>query len=127
VFCYHPSMQSFNTETDDAQTPGSATQTLIVCATGDLRPGACIRVELPEGDELAVYNVGGEYYATENFCPHKGAPLSEGALCGHIVECGWHGWQFDVRSGQCLTVNEKLKTYEVVVEDELVKVIHHSR
>jgi len=120
-------MQSFNTETDDAQTPGGPTQTLIVSATGDLRPGACIRVELPDGDELAVYNVGGEYYATENFCPHKGAPLSEGALCGHIVECGWHGWQFDVRSGQCLTVNDKLKTYEVVVEDELVKIIHHSR
>jgi nitrite reductase/ring-hydroxylating ferredoxin subunit len=120
-------MQSFNTETDDAQTAGGATQTLIVGATGDLRPGACIRVELPDGDELAVFNVDGEYYATENFCPHKGAPLSEGALCGHIVECGWHGWQFDVRSGECLTVREKLKTYEVVVEDGLVKVIHRSR
>ncbi|HSD46959.1 MAG TPA: Rieske 2Fe-2S domain-containing protein, partial [Pyrinomonadaceae bacterium] len=72
-------MQSFNTETDDAQTPGAATQTLIVGTTGDLRPGACIRVELPDGDELAVYNVNGEYYAIDNFCPHKGAPLSEGA------------------------------------------------
>ena len=120
-------MQSFNTETDDAQTPGGPTQTLIVSATGDLRPGACIRVELPDGDELAVFNVNGEYYATENFCPHKGAPLSEGALCGHIVECGWHGWQFDVRSGDCLTVRERLKTYEVLVEDGLVKVIHHSQ
>ena len=120
-------VQSFNTETDDAPTPDGATKTLIVGATGDLQPGACIRVELPDGDELAVFNVNGEYYATENFCPHKGAPLSEGALCGHIVECGWHGWQFDVRSGQCLTVNDKLKTYEVVVEDELVKIIHHSR
>ena len=120
-------MQSFNTETDDTETPGAATQTLIVGTTGDLRPGARIRVELPNGDELAVYNVDGEYYAIDNFCPHKGAPLSEGTICGHVVECGWHGWQFDVRSGQCLTVSDKLKTYEVVVEDELVKVIHHSR
>ena len=120
-------MQSFNTETDDAQSPGSATQTLIVGATGDLPPGACLRVELADGDELAVFNVDGEYYATENFCPHKGALLSEGAICGHIVECGWHGWQFDVRSGRCLTVNENLQTYEVLVEDDLVKVIHHSR
>lgn len=120
-------MQSFNTETDDTPPTESAKQTLIVGTTGDLRPGACIRVELPDGDELAVYNVDGEYYATENFCPHKGAPLSEGALCGHIVECGWHGWQFDVRNGECLTVRETLRTYDVLVEDGLVKVIHHSR
>jgi nitrite reductase/ring-hydroxylating ferredoxin subunit len=119
-------MQSFNTETDDTPPSESATQTLIVCATGDLRPGASIRVELPDGDELAVYNVDGEFYATENFCPHKGAPLSDGALCGHIVECGWHGWQFDVRSGECLTVRDTLRTYEVLVEDGLVKVIHRS-
>ena len=96
-------------------------------ATGDLQPGACIRVELPDGDELAVYNVDGEFYATENFCPHKGAPLSEGILCGHVIECGLHGWQFDVRSGECLTVRDQLKTYEVFVEDDLVKIIHRSR
>jgi len=120
-------MQSFNTETDDAPTPTSANQTLIVGATGDLQPGACIRVELPDGDELAVYNVDGEFYATENFCPHRGAPLSEGVLCGHVIECGLHGWQFDVRSGECLTVTDRLKTYEVFVEDGLVKISHHSR
>lgn len=127
MFCYHPCVQSFNTDAENTTASGSATQTLIVGATDDLPPGACIRVELPDGDELAVYNVGGEFYATENFCPHKGAPLSDGALCGHIVECGWHGWQFDVRSGKCLTVPERLKTYEVKVEQGLVKIIHHSR
>lgn len=101
--------------------------TLTVAAVDNLQPGARVRVELPDGDELVIYNVNGEYYATENFCPHKGAPLSEGALCGHIVECGWHGWQFDVRNGECLTVRERLKTYEVLVEDGLVRVIHLSQ
>ena len=96
--------------------------TLTVCAAHDLQPGACVRVELPDGDELAVYNVDGEYYATENFCPHKGALLSEGSFCGHIVECGWHGWQFDVRSGECLTVREQIKTFRVRVEEGLVKI-----
>ncbi|HEV2835567.1 MAG TPA: Rieske 2Fe-2S domain-containing protein [Pyrinomonadaceae bacterium] len=115
-------MQSFNTETDDTPAPGSATQTLIVGATGDLTPGACISVVLPDGDELAVYNVNGEYYATENFCPHRGALLSEGALCGHIIECGLHGWQFDVRSGECLTVQEKIRTFKVKIEEGLVKI-----
>jgi len=115
-------MQSFNTETDEKPSPAADPQTLIVGATGDLQPGACIRVELPGGDELAVYNVGGEFYATENFCPHKGAPLSEGVLCDHVIECALHGWQFDVRSGECLTVNDRIKSYRVRVEDGLVRV-----
>ena len=113
MFCYHAAMQPFHT--------------LTIGAVDDLQPGACVRVELPDGDELVVYNVDGEFYATDNFCPHKGALLSEGTMCGHIVECGWHGWQFDVRSGECLTVRERLKTYEVIIEDGLVKVIHHSQ
>jgi len=96
-------MQSFDTKTD-------------------LRPGACINFELPDGNELALYNVDGEFYATENFCPHKGARLTEGTLCGHIIECGLHGWQFDVRSGECLTVRETIRSYRVTVEDQVVKV-----
>ena len=104
-------MQSFDTKTD-----------VIVGRIDDLPTGACASFELPSGSELAVYNVDGEFYATENFCPHKGAPLSEGVLCGHVVECGWHGWQFDVRNGECLTVRETIKTYEIKVEDGVLKV-----
>ena len=88
----------------------------------DIPPNACVSYMLPGGSELAVYNVGGEFYATENYCPHKGALLSEGTMCGHIVECGLHGWQFDVRSGECLTVNEPIKTYAVKIEDGFVKI-----
>jgi nitrite reductase/ring-hydroxylating ferredoxin subunit len=115
-------MQSFDTKTDDGAPPSSPTETLVVGGTEDLRPGACISVELPDGSELAVYNVNGEYYATENFCPHRGARLTEGVLCGHVIECGLHGWQFDVRSGECLTVPDRIKSYRVRVEEGLVKV-----
>jgi 3-phenylpropionate/trans-cinnamate dioxygenase ferredoxin subunit len=101
--------------------------TLTVGAVHDLQPGACLRVELPSGDELVVYNVNGEFYATENFCPHRGAPVSEGVLCGHVIECGLHGWQFDVRNGDCLTVPDRLKTYAVFVEEGLIKISHHSQ
>ena len=104
-------MQSFDTK-----------QTFILGRIDDLRPGAFICFELPDGNELAVYNVDGEYYATENSCPHRGAPLTEGVLCGHIVECGLHGWQFDVRSGECLTVPDRIRTYRVTIEDQFIKV-----
>ena len=104
-------MQSFDTR-----------QTFIVGRIDDLRPGASISFELPSGSELAVYNVDGEFYATENSCPHRGAPLTEGVLCGNIVECGLHGWQFDVRSGECLTVPDRIQTYSVELEDNLIKI-----
>ena len=102
-------MQSFDTK-----------QTFIVGRIDDLRPNTSISFELPDGNELAVYNVNGEFYAIENSCPHRGAPLSEGDLCGHIVECGLHGWQFDVRSGECLTVPDQIRTYQVTVENGLL-------
>ena len=110
-------MQSFNTEPDDTPTPLAAERKVVVGTINDLLPGECARFELPDGDELAVYNVGGEFYATGNFCPHKGAPLSEGLLCGNVIECGLHGWQFDVRTGECLTVRETIKTYPLKIED----------
>jgi nitrite reductase/ring-hydroxylating ferredoxin subunit len=115
-------MQSFDTETNGTSPADNPSQTYVVGRIDELRPGACISFELPDGNELAVYNVGGEYYATENFCPHKGAPLTEGIMCGHIIECGWHGWQFDVRNGECLTVKEKIQTFKVFVEDDLIKI-----
>jgi nitrite reductase/ring-hydroxylating ferredoxin subunit len=115
-------MQPFNTKLDDATTPVAADRKVELGAINDLQPGECARFELPDGDELAVYNVDGEFYATENFCPHRGAPLSEGVLCGHVVECGLHGWQFDVRTGECLTVKETIKTYALKIEDGVIRV-----
>jgi len=116
-------MQSFNTEPDDALTPVTGKRELVVGAIADVQPGQCATIELPDGDQLAVFNVDGEFYAIENFCPHKGAPLSEGVLCGHVVECGWHGWEFDVRTGQCLTVADTIKTYPLKIEDGVVSVV----
>ena len=115
-------MQSFDTEPDDAATPVATSRKVVVGAINDLEPGECARFELPEGDDLAVYNVGGEFYATEDCCPHKGAPLSEGVLCGYVIECGLHGWQFDVRTGECLTVSDRIKSYPLKIEDGVISV-----
>jgi nitrite reductase/ring-hydroxylating ferredoxin subunit len=115
-------VQPFNTKKDKPTRPDSPPQTLTLVGIDKLRPGTCTRTELADGEELALYNVGGEFYATENSCPHHGAPLTEGILCGHIIECGWHGWQFDVRTGECLTVTEKIRTYKVIAEEGGIKI-----
>ena len=48
---------------------------------------------------LALFNVGGRYYAIDNTCAHRGGPLGEGDLDGAVVACPWHGWRWDVTSG----------------------------
>jgi len=49
---------------------------------------------------LALFNVEGEFFALDGVCPHQGGPLGKGKLAGCVVTCPWHGWQFDVRTGQ---------------------------
>jgi nitrite reductase/ring-hydroxylating ferredoxin subunit len=115
-------MQSFNTKPEDAGTPESVAQMIIAGQVEEVPPGRSASVQLPDGAELALHNVNGEFYATENFCPHRGAPLAEGFLCGHVIECALHGWQFDVRDGKCLTADEPIKTYRVVLDDGVIKI-----
>ena len=53
-----------------------------------------------EGKTIAVFNVGGQFHATDGTCPHRGGPLGEGYLEEKVVTCPWHGWRFDVTTGQ---------------------------
>jgi nitrite reductase/ring-hydroxylating ferredoxin subunit len=89
-----------------------------------LPPGRGATVQLKDGTEVALFNVQGKFYAIENFCPHRGSPLADSRLYGHIVECDSHGWRFDVTNGTCLTRNDcSIESYEVVIEDEMIKII----
>mgnify|MGYP003381498366 CR=1 FL=1 len=57
--------------------------------------------ELVAADRIiALFNVDGEFHALDGVCPHQGGPLGKGKLVGCIVTCPWHGWQFDVQTGQ---------------------------
>jgi 3-phenylpropionate/trans-cinnamate dioxygenase ferredoxin subunit len=116
-------MQSFDTHESQVEEPQQAAKTVSAGRVEDFPEGTCKTIELSPERELALYRVNGEFYATENFCPHKGAPLAAGKLCDHVIECELHGWQFDVRTGECLTVSERLSTYRVVVEEGLIKVL----
>jgi len=79
-----------------------------VGGVNDLKPGECKTVEA-NGTAIALYNVAGTYFATNNTCAHRGGPLGEGTLEGETVTCPWHGFQFNVASGQCSAPNPALK------------------
>jgi nitrite reductase/ring-hydroxylating ferredoxin subunit len=67
----------------------------------ELPPGAMKEVEA-EGRIIALFNVDGVVSAIDGLCPHQGGPLAEGELEGTTVTCPWHGWQFNVRTGETL-------------------------
>ena len=85
-----------------------------------LRPGECRVAKL--GDRpIAVFNVAGRFYATDNVCPHRGGPLGEGQLDGKIAVCPWHGWEFDVTTGACRTQPEaRLTCFDVRLEGDQI-------
>jgi len=90
-----------------------------LCATADVEPGAIRRAELPTGHIVAVYNVDGEFFVTDDICSHGEASLSEdGMLEGFEVECSWHFGKFDIRSGKpCAMPCEKpIRTWPVRIE-----------
>jgi nitrite reductase/ring-hydroxylating ferredoxin subunit len=87
-----------------------------VAAVSEISPGTVKPVAV--GDKMiALCNVGGMIYALDNVCLHRGGPLGEGYIDGDKLECPWHGWQFDVKTG-VLTFNprERVPTYEVKIE-----------
>jgi len=69
-----------------------------VAKVGDLAAGTG-RVVDAGGRTLALFNVGGSYYAIDNDCIHRGGPLGDGELEGRIVSCPWHAWRWDVTTG----------------------------
>ena len=89
-----------------------------VCAAADVPENSVISREV--GDELvAIYNIGGSYYATEGRCTHGLANLADGMIEGEEIECSFHFGKFHVPSGKptespCFIA---LKTYKTEVRD----------
>ena len=72
-----------------------------VAKLAELEPGQPKMVEV-EGTQVMLARVGESVYACGDMCMHQGGPLSEGKLVGTKVTCPWHGWMYDVKTGQCL-------------------------
>ena len=71
------------------------------------------------GQQVALFKVGGTFYAIDNICHHRGGPLAEGYLEEGVVTCPWHAWTYDVKTGACQSVPDvKQKCFKVKVEGE---------
>jgi len=110
----------------------------LVCKTSDVPSGAAKIVKIKRL-MVGIFKLSDGYHAMLNVCPHRGAAVCEGPVCGtvrytddrdfvyeragEIVRCAWHGWEFDIRSGEFL-VDPKIraKTFPVTIEDEDVYV-----
>jgi nitrite reductase/ring-hydroxylating ferredoxin subunit len=115
-----------------AERPTPATRH-VVAHVDEIPPGSRKIVEVA-GRSIGVFNVNGTFHALRNRCPHQGGPLCEGFLMsslgsrgpGHydhrpgetLVRCPWHGWEFDLRTGQSWFDPERtrVRSYRVSVE-----------
>lgn len=75
-----------------------------------------------EGHAIGLFRDGRSVYALDAVCPHRDGPLAEGELDEDVVICPWHGWEFEVRTGACLTDPEhRVRRYSVqVVGDDVL-------
>jgi nitrite reductase/ring-hydroxylating ferredoxin subunit len=106
----------------------------FVVGTVDEIPPGSRKLIVVDGREIGVFNVDGEYFAVLNRCPHQGGPLCSGRQTGflvaptpgdyqlsrpgEVIRCPWHGWEFDLRTGQswCEPARVRVRRYDVAVE-----------
>ena len=95
--------------------------TVTVAKVSELKPGQGKAVQAG-GKTIALFNVGGTFYAIDDTCTHAGGPLSEGSVSGTSVTCPWHGAEFDLSSGevQCPPAGAGVTAYRVRVDGESI-------
>jgi nitrite reductase/ring-hydroxylating ferredoxin subunit len=108
-------------------------QRYVVAKTSEMPSGSRKLVEV-EGRRIVLINAGGEYFALLDRCPHQGGSLFHGNLIGlveslepgrycysrrgEMLRCAWHGWEFDIRTGQSwCSPRTRVRTYSTAVED----------
>ncbi len=102
----------------------------VVAPARDIPPGSR-KLFTIKGRPIGIFNLDGAYYGLLNRCPHQGGSLCEGVVMGllesptpgnyvytrkgEILRCPWHGWEFDIRTGQsyCDPARIRTKTYAV--------------
>jgi nitrite reductase (NADH) small subunit len=94
-----------------------------VADVASLPPGTGRTVHVA-GREFAIWNVDGQFYCIDDQCPHRGGPLGASRLKDGLISCPLHGWEFDVRTGHCLTRPDRpVKTYPARMESGQVQIL----
>ena len=106
----------------------------VACRADEVPPGGRKIVDVA-GRSIGIFNLQGEYFALRNICPHQGGKLCEGKTWGlieaskpgdlhysrpgEIITCIWHGWEFDIRTGQswCDPIKLRVRKYDVDIAD----------
>jgi len=96
---------------------------ITVAKAGEIAPGGH-RVVDADGTHIAVFNLGGEYYAIEDVCTHDGGELAGGIVDGDQIECMRHGARFCIRTGSVLAppAYEPVATFPVRVQGGVIQV-----
>lgn len=94
-----------------------------IATTEEIPSGQAKLVEV-NGNEIALFNIGGQFHAIDNNCTHVGGPLCEGEISGSEVTCPWHGAIFDVTTGQVLgpPAVEALNHYNLRIADGNIEI-----
>ena len=109
-----------------------------LCKVSDV-PADAAKIVMVGKLSLGLFKLKDGIHAMLNVCPHKGAALCEGPICGttrqtdkvefiyeragEIVSCAWHGWEFDIRTGEFLVDSEvRARTFPVSLEGDDVYV-----
>jgi nitrite reductase/ring-hydroxylating ferredoxin subunit len=92
-----------------------------LCKAEEVAAGTALRVEAG-GVTVAVFNIEGTFYVTDDACTHGPGSLSEGYIDGDVIECNFHNGQFDIKTGEVVSppCMIPVKTYPTVVENGVV-------
>ncbi len=112
----------------------------FACNITDVSPEKPCKVMLNKRD-YGIYQIDDAYYALRDKCPHRGGSLCGGPVTGtaipvdinidgfrfiygrdkQLVRCSWHGWEYDIKTGECLADTRlKARKVEVVREDDKI-------
>lgn len=110
-----------------------------VGAINQIPKGRALITEI-NGVSIGIFQENGQLFAVRNVCPHKQAPICKGTVCGtmlpsdpkefefglegKVLRCPWHGWEFDLQTGESLfgISQRKVKTYPVELKDDMIYV-----
>ena len=129
------------TENDPTQSQSSNNSEYVVGSVDEIGDGERLLVQI-RGREIGIFNVDGEFFAYTNWCAHQGGPCCEGNITGtqeatynektrevtlewtrdnEILNCPWHGWEYDVTTGECLSKQRiRLPSHEVIIRENQV-------